>query len=298
MGLNAECEHCRHNCQCGNHGCAGIEKCGGNGCLGNVLVLLQVRTVYDHTAACDGQGEECLTHGHDPGVGVCQLFPLGHEQEFVACGCPGQECHTDSYQNEQHEKCGHQNLIQLFNALGGAQQQAAAAQYNNQCVAGYVAQCAAHFSEECTCVHCQQLTCEAAQQALENPAENDGVANGNAQRAEQGNPAQCVAQLALAASSKAVFIGTQCAGLCAAADCKFRTQTYQTKQNDENNIRNQKCSAAVLTQTVGEQPDVAHANRRANACQNEAKAGAEAAVHVHSICLLVIHVFSFKWLNY
>ena len=291
MGLNAECEHCGHDSQCGHHGGAGIEECGGYGGFGDVLVLFQVAAVDDHAGACDGQREEGLTHSHDPCFGICQLLPLGHEQKFIACGCTGQECHANGNNHKQHEECGHHNLVQLLNALGGAQQQTSAAQHYDGGVAGNVAQSAAHGGEVCGGIGGHQIACDAAQQTLQYPAQNDGVANGNAQRAKQGNPAKRIAQLALAAGCEAVFVCAQSTCLCAAADGKFCGQTHQTEQHYENNIGNQKCSAAVLAQTVGEQPNVAHANCGANAGQHEAQTCAKAAIAVHCIGMIIFHLF-------
>jgi len=290
-GLDAESEHGGHDGQCGHHGCTGIKNRRGHGCLGDILVFAQVGAVHDHAGAGNGQGEEGLSHGHDPGVGVCQVFPLWHEQELVACCRAGQEKYTDSNDDEQHEEGGHHDLVDLFNALGGPEQQNAAGDKHHNAVTAHIAEGATHFAEKRSRIGSEQLTGQGTQQTPENPADDDGVAQCDAQRTEQRDPAHGCAQLALASAFPTEAEGAQSAGLCHTSDGKFCAQTHQTEQYNENDIRNQERSAAVLAWSVGEQLKIGHGQLRSHAGQNEAYGVFKSTVAMHCICIMLAHIF-------
>ena len=102
----------------GHQGGDGIEDRGADSHMDDILFFAQVRTVNDHAAAGDGQGEEGLSHCPDPGHGVSQGFPLGCEHEPIALRRAGQESDPDCQHQENEEKYGHHDLIAFLNASG------------------------------------------------------------------------------------------------------------------------------------------------------------------------------------
>lgn len=105
-----------------------------------------------------------------------------------------------------------------------------------------------------------QLTGDEAGQAVEYPAQDHRIADGDAQRAHQGQPAECAAQLFLSPGGKAVFIGPDGARSGQPADAELGGQAHPAEEKDEEQIGDEEGRAAVLAQAVGEHPDVAQAH--------------------------------------
>lgn len=96
--------------------------------------------------------------------------------------------------------------------------------------------------------------------AVEHPAQDHRITDGDAQRAHQGQPAECAAQLFLSPSGKAVFIGPDGARSGQSADAELGGQAHPAEEKDEEQIGDEEGCAAILSQTVGEHPDVAQAH--------------------------------------
>ena len=154
----------------------------------NILIFRQVRAVNDHARAGDRQREERLTHRHDPCARVQQILPLRYEQVFVAFDRIRQEGYADSNNDEQDEECGHHHLVDLFNAAGHAEDQHSRRQQDNQGVPRHTGKIrAAHFREELLRFGAHQRAGQCTECAPQHPADDDGVADGNTERAEQRN---------------------------------------------------------------------------------------------------------------
>ena len=103
-----------------------------------------------------------------------------------------------------------------------------------------------------------------AKQKTQNPGTDDGVANGNPDGTDQRNHSESPAVF-LSATLHGLFKSAYWAGAHGAAKGHFSNDAAKSKGNDKNQKRHNKRKAAVLANTVREQPNAAHANGRTDA---------------------------------
>ena len=105
-------------------------------------------------------------------------------------------------------------------------------------------------------------------QCLEDIGDNNGVANSDAERACQRQPTQRPADHTgfFSAGSPCAAVRPQCAGGCTASHSEFRRKPDIAKDDDKQQVDEQKCSAAIAAQLVGKSPDICHTDRRADRC--------------------------------
>ena len=118
---------------------------------------------------------------------------------------------------------------------------------------------------------------EGADHVLQDPAHDHGITNGQCQRTQHRNQTQCAAGSLLTQSalrSHTEGIHRACAGC--AAERHLTDDAGGADEQNKQQIRNQEGTAAVCCHTGREQPDIAHADGRADAGQNEAPPGGKA----------------------
>jgi len=113
---------------------------------------------------------------------------------------------------------------------------------------------------------------------LEDVRHDDGVADSDAQRPGQRQPAEQAADFSggLAARGPRALIGAERAGAGAAAHGELRRQADGAEDDHKQQVDQQEGPAAVAAQLVREAPDVGHADGRADGCQDKAPAAGEA----------------------
>ena len=147
------------------------------------------------------------------------------------------------------------------------------------------------FAEPYCGVRRQERPCHGVDERLEDVGHDDGVADRDAQRARQRQPAEHAADLARgpAARGPRVFIRAERARGGAAAHGELCRKADIAENEHEQQIDQQKCPAAVGTQLIRKAPDIRHAHGRADRCQNKAPAAGKA------LCVFVMfHRFSLQ----
>jgi len=124
---------------------------------------------------------------------------------------------------------------------------------------------------------------------LEDPAHDDGIADGQRHGAENRDEADGFADLAVAAQLGALT--ERADGACAGgtAECELADNAGGADEDNADEIRNQECHAAPKGDHDGEAPDVAHADGGTDAGQNKAPFGFKAVALCG--CLFVSHFF-------
>ena len=202
------------------------------------------------------------------------------EQEAIALAGSGQSEHPGGQHKKQQEKQGHEHLAHPLDAGGHAENEHQTDHGHHHGMPYGVAKAGGGGLEEGGGIGAHQLTGDETGQAVEYPAQDHRITDGDAQRAHQGQPAECAAQLFLSPSGKAVFIGPDGARSGQSADAELGGQAHPAEEKDEEQIGDEEGCAAILSQTVGEHPDVAQAHGGAYAGDDKPEGRAEAAVAV------------------
>lgn len=129
-------------------------------------------------------------------------------------------------------------------------------------------------------VRLHERTGHRAAQAAQHPAQDDRIADGNAQRAQQRNPADHGAHGLFAAACKAVLIRADGARAGKPAGAELRGQAHPSEQEHKQQIWNEERRAAILADAIGKHPDVAQAHGGADTGDDKAHGRAERAVAV------------------
>ena len=285
--------HCRNDNECCQQSCDGIKycnvACGGR----DILALGQVGTVDYRAVACNGQGEECLTECKYPQVGLSQTSRIQGQNVLIACGCAGQRADVDCQYEEQTEQNRHHDLVCLLNAACNAHYHDG--EGNDQCndLPYAVADAEEAGRRHCLegfgkglslrCGHAERaadsahIRAEAEQAAgeghegvLEDPAENDRVADCQHQCTDDRDCTDCLTGFLAAGAllgTHAERTNRTCS--CTAAESELLNNAGTADQNYKDEIGKQEGHAAVLLHHDRETPDVAHTNRRTDTCQNE-----------------------------
>lgn len=127
---------------------------------------------------------------------------------------------------------------------------------------------------------------------LEDPAHDDGIADGQRHGAEDRNEADGFADLFVAAQLGALT--ERADGACASgtAERELADDAGGADEDDADEIRDEERHAAPDGDHDGETPDVAHADGGTDAGQNKAPFGFKAVALCG--CLLISHYFSLQ----
>ena len=147
----------------------------------NVLFLGQVRTVNDHAAAGDGQGEKRLTHRPDPDHRILERLPAGREHELVALGRAGQQRHAHGQHHEDDKKQRHHDLVGLFDAVRAEKQRQQCAAHDDDVIRDDGIGLRGEGAKPRGGVGGHERAGERVDQRLEDIRHDDGVADGDAQ---------------------------------------------------------------------------------------------------------------------
>ncbi len=240
----------------------------------NVLRLLHVAAVDEHARAVDGQGEEGLSHGHNPGLGVEQVAPVRLEQVEVPVHRAREKGHPHGDDEEEHKEGGHHELADFLDAGGHAQHQNQDGQGHGDEVPGHRAEVHRQGVKEGCGVPGQDGAGHRPGDVPQHPAHHHRVADGDAQHAQQGHDADDFSA-PLAPSFQGIVKGADGARAGEAAQGEFTGQSGIAEQGHKDEVGDEKRAAAVLANPVGEEPDVAHADGRAHSRQNKAGRAAE-----------------------
>ena len=204
----------------------------------HVLVLGEVRTVNDHAAAGDGQGEKRLPHSPDPDHGIRQGLPAGGEHKDISLCGAGQKGHPHGQDQEDHKEDRHHDLVGLFNAAGAQKQRQQRAHHHNDVIGDHGVGGGGEGTEPGGGVRGQQCAQQGIHQRLEHIGDDDGIADGDAQGASQRQPAQQTADFTgrLAAGVPSVFVSAQRTGGGTAAHGKLRRKAHIAEDKDKQQI--------------------------------------------------------------
>ena len=264
--------------------------CGGR----DILALGQVGTVDYRTVACNGQGEERLTECKYPQVGLSQTSRIQGQNVLIAFRCAGQSADVDCQYEEQTEQNRHHDLVSLLNAACNAHYHdrkgndqcndlpyaVADAEETGRrhCLEGFGKRFCLRSGRAERAADSAHIRAEAEQAAgeghegvLEDPAENDRVADGQHQCADDRDSADGLTGFFIAAALTGTHTErTNRTCSCTAAESELLDNAGTADQNYKDEIGKQEGHAAVLLHHDRETPDVAHANSRTDTCQNKA----------------------------
>ena len=114
-----------------------------------ILLFIQIRTVGDHAAGCQGQREEKLTAGKpqngDP-AGTFEYVKIRLENKLQPFGCAFQGAAADNGNDQKHRKSRHGNGTEFFDTAGDTlhddkhgQNDKNSGKDDRRCTAGYKA---------------------------------------------------------------------------------------------------------------------------------------------------------------
>ena len=238
----------------------------------DVFILGQIGSIDDHTASRDRKREERLSHRPDPDHRVFKRLPARGEHEFVALGGAGQERHADGKHEEDQEECRHHDLVGLFDAVRAEIECQKCTHHNDYMIRNNGEIARRERAEPACRIRAHERAGDRVNQRLQKVRDDDRVADCDAQRACQRQPAEKSAGFShlFAARCPGVFIRAQRAGCGASAHGEFCRERDVAENEDEQQIDEQKCAAAVAAELVGEAPDVRHADGRADRRKNKA----------------------------
>ena len=233
--------------------------------------------------------------GEDPDHGIGQTLGIELEDVLVAVACAGQEGDVDAKTHEQEEQDGHHDLVGLFNAAGDAHRHDGERSDDRD---NDPRQVADRNDVEMTAdgrhilAHGMHVAGDGDRGVLEDPAHDDGIADGQRHGAEDRNEADGFADLFVAAQLGALT--ERADGACAGgtAERELADDAGGADENDADEIRDEERHAAPDGDHDGETPDVAHADGGTDAGQNKAPFGFKAVALCG--CLLISHYFSLQ----
>ena len=82
-----------------------------------VVILLKIRCVGNHTTHTHREREEGLTDSREDGLGRECRLEIGREEEAIALDSIRHKGYADSHNDEDDEECGHHHLRGLFDTL-------------------------------------------------------------------------------------------------------------------------------------------------------------------------------------
>lgn len=131
-------------------------------------------------------------------------------------------------------------------------------------------------------------------QAVEHPAQNDSIADGDTQGSHQRQPADHAAHplQSRVPLLKAPLIGADGPSTRQTADAELSGQAHPAKQENEQQIGDQEGRPSILAQPIGKQPDVTQPHSRTNTGDDKAYGGTKSPVLVfflicHTLILLI-----------
>ena len=179
-----------------------------------------------------------MPHRHHPGIHPQQRPPFRNKEKFVALCRARQECDPHRQDQEQPKKQRHKHLAHLFDPLRYAEHQHKAHQHNDRHMPGHASEAARSLVKKGFHVRSEQLARNGACQAAQHPTEDHRVADGNAKRPKQRNPAQSRAELLSPPAREAVFVRANRPRAGQPADCKLARKPHPAEQARKQKIGN------------------------------------------------------------
>ena len=244
----------------------------------DVFVLGEIRAVNDHAAARDGQGEKRLPHCPNPDHGITENLPARGEHEAVSLRRARQKRHAHRKDCEDEKEHRHHDPVCLFDAVRAEEERQKRSGNNDNMVRDHGEGPRRKVRKPRRGIRGHKRSDDRIHKRLENVGHNDGVPDGNTERACKRQPAKHRARLpcVFAAGSPGVFVSAERAGGGAAAHRKLRRKADIAEDQHEQNIDKQKRASAVAAHFVRKPPDVRHADGRADRGKDKSPAGRKA----------------------
>ena len=268
--------HRRNDDQCGEHSCQCVKQRNLPRRADDIFLVGQVRAIDNGTVTRQRQREERLSECVNPHFGLLEHLGINSEHPAIAVGRTVLEAHIDHQSDKQRIEQRNHDLVGTLDAAGDAQchDDKGHDQRDDQphivtegC--GRLTEClfiARHVAHVRAIGQCRAG--ERTEQVLENPADNDRIADRERQCAHHRQHADRRAHALFAARCARLLECTDRAGACRTAKAHLADDTRKTDHNVKNQIRDQK-RAAVLGNTAGKQPDISHTDCRADTCQDK-----------------------------
>ena len=243
----------------------------------DVLLLIQICAVDDHAAAGDRQREEGLPHGGDPDRGVFQRLPARDQHEKIALARTGQKRRAHGEDQKDQKEQRHHDLVGLLDAVCAEEQREQRADDHDHMVRHDREAGLREGGEPGRRVGVHQRPRDRIGKRLQHIGNDDRIADGDAERTGQRQPAERPADLPRLFSARPprIGVGAERSRPGAAADGKLGRQPDIAEDDDKQQIDQQERAAAVRAHFVGESPHIRHADGRTDRGQNEAPAAAE-----------------------
>ena len=145
------------------------------------------------------------------------------------------------------------------------------------------AKVAGNFTEIGSSVAVEHGAGERPKQETQNPADDDGVANGHAGGTDERQQSKDGPYLA-ATAFRGFAEGANWAGAHGAAESHFAHNAAEAKTDDKDQEWNKERKAAILADAVRKEPNAAHADSGTNARHNEAEAAAKGITRMGIFC--------------
>ena len=240
----------------------------------DVGVVFQIAAVDNRATASQREREECLTEGVHPGFWISQRGPVWREEKFVASFRARDRRDEDRQPDKEEKEQRHDDLVGALDAGGNAGVHDDEREHDGKNVPADAAEIAGDLTKVGAGFSRKHAAGGCAEEKTQDPADDDGVADGHASGADERQESENAADLRAAALSGFAERAHR-ASAHGAAEGHFAHDATEAEANDEDQKRHEKREAAILADAIRKEPDAAHADRRADAAHNEAKTAAE-----------------------
>ena len=204
---------------------------------------------------------------------------MGHKQIGIAVERARQHGNANEQHAEQNKENGHHDFIQSLNAARYAERHNGQRNGKRCHMVSNAAKWPGDRTEERRHIGLRhQRSARSLDKVLNEPADDHGIANGDAERTQHGNNANNTADFVTvfhAAHFERLRKRAHRARPHGTAERHFANDARNAQHHDEEQIGNQERRAAVLGYAIREQPNARKAHRRANAGNNECGFAAE-----------------------
>ena len=300
IAVGVEGEAAGQHAQSRHEGHDGVHDNDQQAVLLNVLFLAQIRAVGDHSAHAQRQGEEHLAAGGGKYLEDVGCFfdhavrnsPAGNKHILQAVHRAGQGTGADDADQQRDKQCGHTHGADLLDtAAHAAEDYEHGQRHEDQAIdnslGGVGDQSRPGLGANGSAIGCRSLSkyiC--TKTGLEQVAhiENDILDAVAAQRAVEEQNEKCGCDTHPAhpfelLGDHPVRLDRALAGLT--ADGKLTDHHDEAGGDTQENIHHQECEAAIGTHLIGEAPDVAQTDRRADRGHQESEIGSKAFSFFH-----------------
>ena len=204
---------------------------------------------------------------------------MGHKQIGIAVERARQHGNANEQHAEQNKENGHHDFIQSLNAARHTERHNGKRNGKRRHMVSNAAKRPGDRAKErCHIGLRHQRSARSLDKVLNEPADDHGIANGNAERAQHGNNANNTADF-VTVFHAAHFerLRKRAHGTRAHSTTKrhFANDARNAQHHNEEQIGNQERRATVLGYAIREQPNARKAHRRANAGNDECGFAAE-----------------------